>query len=118
MKELPTYDNDKDLAELIKSKEITQDNLLRFFFKKGGYVNHTNLRYLISEYATDKNGFYQALVDLETSAKIKFVGSHIAKLTFKAWWERLRDNKTIVTVGVICGIIAFLILLMQVFHIL
>jgi predicted transcriptional regulator len=110
-KELPTYDNDKQLSQLLYS-EITDDTLLNLFFQKGGTVNITNLNYLVG--TNSKNDFSRNLISLESKGLVKSTGSHTYKVTAKARWSKLRDSKALIWVVSICAVASFAILLMQV----
>jgi hypothetical protein len=111
MGELPTYENDKDLSQLIYT-EISDDKVLSFLFKKGGKVNVVNLTYCVNTYG--KKDIAANLVSLEAAGLISFTGQSFARVTAKARWQRFRDSKELVTVGVLCGIIAFAIELIRV----
>lgn len=111
-KPVPTYDNDKDLQEIIFSEKITDDQVIRFFVKKRGSVNVTNLSYLVSVYAIDKTGLNRALVNLNTTGLIRYVKHPMAVLTIKAWWRWFRDSKNIwwliAVLGLIVAVLAWL----------
>jgi hypothetical protein len=115
MKNIPTYENDKDLEPLLFG-ELTEEKVLRFFFKKNGRVNWNNFSYCVSEYG--KKQVAHILKELEGRGLIKHTEYPMMKVTYKAKWERIRDNKTIIAIGVICGILGFLILVLQMLHIL
>lgn len=112
---MKTYENDKDISPLLNT-ELSDELVLDFFFKKGGKVNINNLQAVLSIYG--RKQIAQNLVNLKEKGLIKFVDSFNCKLTYKARWEKTRDSKTLIWAGLICGIIAFLILLLQVMHIL
>lgn len=109
---LPTYENDRDFNALIYS-DITTDRLLDFFFKKGGLVNINNAHYLIVKSNRTTN-FIKALKSLEADGFVKPFDSHCCKVTIKARWVRIRDNKMWNLIAAIASIGAFLILIGQV----
>ncbi len=104
---MPTYYNDNDLKEIIGCQKIDEQKVISFFLKKGGKVNITNFTYVVNQYAIDKNAIYQVLADLNNTYKIKYVNSHIAKLTWKAKWERFISLKSWGFWAAISAIIAF-----------
>lgn len=90
-----TYENDKDIGQLIYT-ELTDDKLLEFFFKKGGEVNITNLNYCMNEYGYHYGNnmkFSQHFVNLETAGLIKPGKGPYYKVTRKARLRRLYDHK-------------------------
>lgn len=107
-KQPPTYHNDNDVSELVYT-EVTDEKLLNFFFKKGGKVNVNNLSYVVHEYG--KKELAQHFVNLETAGLIEYIEWPMAKVTTKARWERLRDNKTLwFIIGLLSLAAAFLAL--------
>ncbi|HYM93455.1 MAG TPA: hypothetical protein VET23_04900 [Chitinophagaceae bacterium] len=115
MKEIATYENDQDLYWL-SNTEITDESILDFIFKKGGSVNWNNLSYILNNY--NRKDISQIFINLKANGLINVKSHTDVRVTAKARWKRFRDSKTLITIGVICGIISFLILLLQVSHIL
>ena len=107
-KPLPTYENDKDLSELIYT-EVTDEKVLNFFFKKGGIVNVNNLQYCVGLYG--KKELAQHIVNLETAGMIKAISSFEFKLTTKARFDRIYSSKSIVFWLILIGTLATLLTL-------
>jgi hypothetical protein len=112
---MDSYENDRDISELVYT-ELTDEKLLKFFFKKGGKVNINNLALLVHQYG--KKEIAHNVVSLETLGLIKPVSNFEYAVTNKARWQRIRDSKTLIFGGIIAAIIATLILLLQVVRIL
>lgn len=108
----PTYENDKPFLALLYS-DITEQRLLDFIFSKGGILNHNNAHILFVK-SNRQNTYLRSLKSLESDGFIKPFGSHCYKVTTKARWVRIRDNKAWNLIAAIASIGAFLILIGQV----
>ncbi len=106
MDNLTTYENDKDFNLLI-SNDITADKLLEFMFKKKGKVNVTNFAYLAAKRKIDTTNLF---LQLASEGKIKLIGSHAARITLKARWEKFRDSDNmkwaIAAIGILLAFLA------------
>lgn len=67
---------------------MTQERLLDFFFKKGGTVNLSNIKYLVDQSNT-VNNLSKCVNGLKADGLIKSVDSHHFKLTTKARHQKI-----------------------------
>lgn len=87
-----TYYNDEDKTALLLSG-ITEETLLKFFFKKCGCVNVSNLNYLLTKDGNTDRDIGLTILKLESEKFIKRIDSHNFKLTRKAYIKRLFDYR-------------------------